>query len=172
MHSLSLVLELLSSREFSGQLFLVNCISAKMAPPPRSPSDYLNLSSCCSLSPSLALILWPRVLSADLATLPGLTSEGVCGRCPGHRARAWRKRWSFLFYFVFIYFFLLYNIVLVLILKLNLFVSFWLCCVFIAVHRLPLVAVSPGYSLVMVFGLPITVASLVAEHRLQGTWAQ
>ena len=74
--------------------------------------------------------------------------------------------------FLFIYFFLLYNIVLVLILKLNLFVYFWLCCVFIAVHSLPLVAVSPGHSLVLVFGLLITVASLVAEHRLQGSWAQ
>ena len=96
-HSLSLVLELLSSRELSGQLFLVIHISAKMPPPPRSPSDYLNLSSCCSLSPSLALILWPRVFSADLATPPKRTSEGGCGRGPGHRARAWRKRWSFLF---------------------------------------------------------------------------
>ena len=44
--------------------------------------------------------------------------------------------------------------------------------VVISQHSLPLVAVSPGHSLVLVFGLLITVASLVAEHRLQGTWAQ
>lgn len=48
-----------------------------MSPPPRSPSDYLNQSSCPSLPPSLALILQPQVLSADLTTLPGLTSEGA-----------------------------------------------------------------------------------------------
>ena len=57
-------------------------------------------------------------------------------------------------------------------LKLNLFIYFWLCWVFIAVHRLSLAAVNAGYSLVVVFGLLIAVASLVAEHRLQGTWAQ
>ena len=35
-----------------------------------------------------------------------------------------------------------------------------------------LVAVSGGYSLVMVAGLLIAVASLVVEHGLQGAWSQ
>ena len=44
------------------------------------------------------------------------------------------------------------------------FVFIFGCCwVFVAVH---------GLSLVVVRGLLIAVASLVAEHRLQGTWAQ
>ena len=42
--------------------------------------------------------------------------------------------------------------------------SFWLCWVFVAACRLPLVAVSRGYSLAAMGGLLITVASLV-EHR-------
>ena len=41
-------------------------------------------------------------------------------------------------------------------------VSFWLCWVFIAAHRLSLVAVH---------GPLIAVASLVAEHELSGVWA-
>ena len=42
------------------------------------------------------------------------------------------------------------------------------CCaqLFLAVHRLSLVEVSRGYSLVVVGGLLTVVASLVAEHRL------
>ena len=47
----------------------------------------------------------------------------------------------------------------------KLFIYFWLCWVFIAVCRLSLVAVS-GETLVVVSGLLIEVASLVAEHRL------
>ena len=43
---------------------------------------------------------------------------------------------------------------------------FWLCWVFVAVHRLSLVAGNRGYSLVAVCRLPIDVASLVGEHRL------
>ena len=43
---------------------------------------------------------------------------------------------------------------------------FWLCGIVIAAHRLSLVAVSVGYSLIAVHGLLISVASLVAEHRL------
>ena len=44
--------------------------------------------------------------------------------------------------------------------------------VFVAVHRLSLVAASGGYSLVAVQGLLIVVvASLVVEHGLQGVWA-
>ena len=54
-------------------------------------------------------------------------------------------------------------------LKKFLFISFWLHWVFIVAHRLSLVAASGGYSLVVVHGLLIAVASLVAEHRLQGT---
>ena len=42
--------------------------------------------------------------------------------------------------------------------------SFWLCWVFVAACRLPLVAGSRGYSLAAMGGLLITVASL-AEHR-------
>ena len=38
--------------------------------------------------------------------------------------------------------------------------------VFVAVHGLSLVAVSGGYSLVVVHGLLIVVASLVVGHRL------
>ena len=43
--------------------------------------------------------------------------------------------------------------------------------VFVAIHRLSLVAASGGYSLVAVCSVLIAVASLVAEHRLQGMWA-
>ena len=35
-----------------------------------------------------------------------------------------------------------------------------------------LIVASMGYSLVAVRGLRIEVADLVAEHRLEGTWAQ
>ena len=44
--------------------------------------------------------------------------------------------------------------------------------VLVAVYGLPLVAASGSYSLVMVLGLFIVMASLVAEHRLQahGQW--
>ena len=41
---------------------------------------------------------------------------------------------------------------------------FWLLWVFVAVHRLSLVAVSGGHS--SLCGLLIAVASLLAEHRL------
>ena len=43
---------------------------------------------------------------------------------------------------------------------------FWLCWVFTAAHGLSLVSESGGYSLIVVHGLLIMVASLVAEHRL------
>ena len=49
---------------------------------------------------------------------------------------------------------------------------FRLCWVFIAACRLSLVEASRGYSLVAVFELLIVVASLVAEHGLQGTGLQ
>ena len=49
--------------------------------------------------------------------------------------------------------------------KINLFIYFWLCWVFVAAHGLSLLAESGGYSLVL-RGLLIAVASLVAEHRL------
>ena len=42
-----------------------------------------------------------------------------------------------------------------------LFIYLWLCWVFVAVHRLSLVAVSRGCSLVVVFGPLIVLASLV-----------
>ena len=48
---------------------------------------------------------------------------------------------------------------------------FWLRWVFIATHRLFLVVKSGIYSLAVVRGLLIVVASLVAEHGLQGTQA-
>ena len=38
-------------------------------------------------------------------------------------------------------------------------------------HGLSLVAVSGGYSLAVVHGFLIAVASPVAEHKLQGSWA-
>ena len=43
--------------------------------------------------------------------------------------------------------------------------------VFVAIHRLSLVAASGGYSLVAVCSILIAVASLVVWHRLQGMWA-
>ena len=55
-------------------------------------------------------------------------------------------------------------------LSIYLFIYLWLCWVFIAVvglhHGLSLVAASGGYSFVVVRGLLIAVASLVAEHGL------
>ena len=53
----------------------------------------------------------------------------------------------------------------------ELFIYFWLHWVFIATRGLSLVAASGGYSLVVVCGLFVAVASLVSEHRLWGTWA-
>ena len=53
-------------------------------------------------------------------------------------------------------------------LKINLFylfIYFWLRWVFVAEHGLSLVEVSGGYS-VVVHGLLIAVASLIAEHDL------
>ena len=47
----------------------------------------------------------------------------------------------------------------------NIYFYFWLCWVFVAVHRLSLAAVSRGY-LVAVCGFLTAMASLVAEHRL------
>ena len=43
---------------------------------------------------------------------------------------------------------------------------FWLRWIFVAVPGLSLVAVSGGYSFIVVHRLLIVVASLVAEHRL------
>ena len=51
-----------------------------------------------------------------------------------------------------------------------LFTYFFLCWVFIAAQAFSLVVASRGYSLVVIRGL-IMEASLVAEHRLQGTLA-
>ena len=47
----------------------------------------------------------------------------------------------------------------------TLFIYFWLCWVFIIAQGLSLVAASGDYSVVMVHGLLIAVASLVSEHR-------
>ena len=47
-----------------------------------------------------------------------------------------------------------------------LFIYFCPCWVFIAVHGCSLIMVSGGYSLVVVYRLPIAVASLVVEHGL------
>ena len=52
---------------------------------------------------------------------------------------------------------------IVIFLKINLFIYFWLCWVFVAARGLSLVAASGGYA---VHGLLIVVASLVVEHRL------
>ena len=53
----------------------------------------------------------------------------------------------------------------VLFIFLNLFICFWLRWVFVAVHRLSLVAAS-GVLFIAVCGLLIAVASLVMEHGL------
>ena len=44
------------------------------------------------------------------------------------------------------------------------FIYFWLCWVFVAVQAFPLVAASGGYSLIVVHGLLIAMASVFAEH--------
>ena len=49
---------------------------------------------------------------------------------------------------------------------LNLFIYSFLAVLGIAVRGLSLVAVSRGYSLVVVLGLLIAVAPLIGEHRL------
>ena len=46
-------------------------------------------------------------------------------------------------------------------------VNFWLCWVFVAKHRLSLVAASRGYSLVIVCRFLFAVVFLVADHRFQ-----
>ena len=51
------------------------------------------------------------------------------------------------------------------------FIYSQLCWVFVAARGLPLVAVSLGYAIGAVLRLLVAVASLVAERRLQGTWA-
>ena len=51
--------------------------------------------------------------------------------------------------------------------KIFIYFYFWLCWVLI-VRGLPLAAVIGGYSLLVVCGLLIVVASLVAEHGLLG----
>ena len=48
----------------------------------------------------------------------------------------------------------------------NLFIYFWLCWVFVAVHGISLVGGERGLLFIAVRRLLIAVASLVAEHRL------
>lgn len=48
---------------------------------------------------------------------------------------------------------------------------FWLCWVFITVHRLSLVVASRNYTLVVVCRLLLAMTSLVAIDRLCGSWA-
>ena len=43
---------------------------------------------------------------------------------------------------------------------------YWLCGIFVAIHRLSLVVAGEGYSAVVVYKLLTAVASLVAEPRL------
>ena len=50
------------------------------------------------------------------------------------------------------------------------FVHLWLHWIFIAVMDFLLVVTRGCCSLLVVFRLLIAVASLVAEHRLEGTW--
>jgi len=52
----------------------------------------------------------------------------------------------------------------------TLFIYFWLCWDFIVLKLSP-VEVSGDYALVVMCGLFIAMASLVAEHRLEGMWA-
>ena len=54
----------------------------------------------------------------------------------------------------------------ILFIKFLLFVYFWLFWVFLAAHGLSLVVGSGSYSLVLVGGLLIAVASVIEEHRL------
>ena len=61
----------------------------------------------------------------------------------------------------------LQGIPILFILKKKKLVYLWLLWDFVAVHELSLVAVSCGYSLVAMHGLPIAVASRVAEHELR-----
>ena len=49
---------------------------------------------------------------------------------------------------------------------LNLFIYFWLCWLFPVACQFSLVSMSMVYSLVVVCGFLIAVASLVAEHEL------
>ena len=51
------------------------------------------------------------------------------------------------------------------------FAYFWQCWVFVAEHSLSLVLASRCFSLVEVRWLLILIASLIAEHGLQGMWA-
>ena len=51
------------------------------------------------------------------------------------------------------------------------FCYFWLCCIFLAVHWLSLVAVGRGYSLAVMHRLLIAVASPAVEHGPSGSWA-
>ena len=53
-----------------------------------------------------------------------------------------------------------------------LFIYFWPCWVFAALHQLSLLAVSEGSSVVAVHVLLIAVVSLVAERGFQGSQAQ
>ena len=50
--------------------------------------------------------------------------------------------------------------------KRGLLFNYWIHWVFTAVHRLSLVAANGGYSLAVVYGLFISVVSLVADHGL------
>ena len=43
---------------------------------------------------------------------------------------------------------------------------FWLCCIFVTVHRLPLVVASSIYCLAALFRLLIAAAYLIVEHGL------
>ena len=51
-----------------------------------------------------------------------------------------------------------------------LFIYLWLSWVFVAVRGPSLAVASGGCSLVLECGLIIEVASLFAEHRLEGAW--
>ena len=58
-------------------------------------------------------------------------------------------------------------------LKFYLFIYFWLYCGFVAVCKQAFSGcVEKGYSLLVVHGLLIVVASLVTEHGHLGEWAQ
>ena len=54
------------------------------------------------------------------------------------------------------------------VLKINLFIYFWLRWVFVAARGLSLVAESGSYSLLVMRGLLIVVASVVVEHGRVG----
>ena len=86
-------------------------------------------------------------------------------------AKSWARLRDLHFHFLSNSELFLYHVFFFINLKIYFLIQFWLYWVFIAACGLSLVAGSEGYSLVTVPGILIAAASLVAEHKLQGTQA-